>query len=67
MSDDLRDQLIDLEVKLAYQDRLVRDLDQLVRELAVRLETTERELATIKQSLPRDVALGPAGEKPPHY
>jgi uncharacterized coiled-coil protein SlyX len=58
---------LDLEVKLAYQERLIRDLDQLVREFAARLDQAERELAQIKQALPPPVPLGPINEPPPHY
>ncbi|HET9624637.1 MAG TPA: SlyX family protein [Kofleriaceae bacterium] len=58
---------LDLDVKLAYQERLIHDLDALVRELADRLVKTERELAEIKQALPAPVPLGPANERPPHY
>lgn len=64
----LADQLIDLEVKLAFQDRLIRDLDALVRELGTRLDATQRELEALKQGLRSpEAALGPATEKPPHY
>ena len=58
---------LDLEVKLAYQERLIHELDQLVREFAERLDKTERELAQIKQALPPPVPLGPIHEPPPHY
>jgi hypothetical protein len=37
-------------VRIAYQDRLVCELDVLVRQLADRLSATERELKTLKQS-----------------
>jgi hypothetical protein len=58
---------LDLDVKLAYQERLIHDLDALVREFADRLAHTERELAQIKQAPPAPVPLGPANERPPHY
>lgn len=64
----LADQLIDLEVKLAFQDRLIRDLDALVREFGTRLDATQRELEALKQSVRSpEVSMGPANEKPPHY
>ncbi|HEY4243517.1 MAG TPA: SlyX family protein [Kofleriaceae bacterium] len=61
MADD--DKYMDLEIKLAYQERLIRDLDALVRQFAVRLETTERDLKELR------AALGPTArnEPPPHY
>lgn len=64
----LAEQIIDLEVKLAYQDRLIKDLDALVRELGGRLDATQRELDALKQSLRSpEVSLGPANDTPPHY
>lgn len=58
---------LDLEVKLAYQERLIRELDALVRELGDRLAKTERELAELRQAMPSPVPLGPINEPPPHY
>ncbi|HEY5933278.1 MAG TPA: hypothetical protein VIU61_01510 [Kofleriaceae bacterium] len=57
------EQLVDLEVKLAYQDRAIRELDQLVRALVTRLEVVERELGELKQVAPA----APLHERPPHY
>lgn len=58
------DDLIDLEIKLAYQERLIRELDALVRSYVTRLETVERELRELRSALPTDVA---GNERPPHY
>jgi uncharacterized coiled-coil protein SlyX len=66
MADELADRMIDLEVKLAYQDRLIRELDAVVRELGLRLDATERELKELKQGV-APPAVGPADEPPPHY
>jgi len=58
------DAIIELEIRIAYQDRKIDELDTLVRTLAMRLETTERELAEVKK------AIGPEDshtERPPHY
>lgn len=58
------ERLVDLEIRLAYQDRKVEELDQLVRSLVTRLETTERELAEVK----REITPQPhTNERPPHY
>jgi uncharacterized coiled-coil protein SlyX len=66
---DHAEQIVDLEVKLAYQERLIRELDAHVRELGDRLIKTERELIEIKQAIKTggEVPLGAATEKPPHY
>ena len=64
MDDD--DKLIDLEVKLAYQERLIKELDTLVRGFADRLDVVERELREVKAAIGSPVAIGP-NEPPPHY
>jgi uncharacterized coiled-coil protein SlyX len=58
---------LDLDVKLAYQERLIHQLDTLVRELGTRLDVAERELRQLKQAMPSPVPLGAANEPPPHY
>lgn len=58
---------LDLDVKLAYQERLIRELDALVRELGARLDKAERELAQLKQAMPPPLPLGAIDEPPPHY
>ena len=58
----------DLEIKLAFQDKLVRELDELVRTLAERLSAAERELKTLKDAIVSPATpLGAANEPPPHY
>lgn len=61
MSDD--DRFIDLEVKLAYQERLIHDLDALVRDFATRLAKVEGELDQLKRGTAQPVV----SEPPPHY
>ena len=62
------DRLTDLEIKLAYQDQLIRELDALVRSFGDKLDTTVRELEALKQSLRSpEIPVGPASDKPPHY
>jgi uncharacterized coiled-coil protein SlyX len=58
---------LDLDIKLAYQERLIHELDALVREFAARLDKAERELAEIKQAMPPPLPLGALNEPPPHY
>jgi uncharacterized coiled-coil protein SlyX len=62
------DRFVDLEVKLAYQERLIADLDALVRAFGDRLDRTERELAQVKQTLVSPPGtVGSQNEPPPHY
>lgn len=67
-SESVDERILDLEVRIAYQDRLVRELDALVRQFADRLDAAERELKTLKQSLisPNE-GIGAGNERPPHY
>jgi uncharacterized coiled-coil protein SlyX len=58
------ERLVDLEIRLAYQDRKLEDLDGLVRTLVNRLESTERELAEIKRAMAPEEH---PSERPPHY
>lgn len=65
---DTDERFLDLDVKLAYQERLIRELDAHVRELGDRLVATERELREIKQTIKTgELPLGAQNEKPPHY
>ena len=49
------------------EERLIRELDGLCRELADRVAQAERELRAVKAALPAPVPVGPANERPPHY
>jgi len=62
------DRFLELEIKLAYQEKLIRELDALVRSFGDKLDRTDRELAALKQSIRSpEVPVGPANDKPPHY
>ena len=58
---------LDLDVKLAYQERLIHELDALIREFAARLDKAERELEQLKQAMPPPLPIGAIDEPPPHY
>ena len=58
----------DLEIKVAYQDKTIADLEALVRTLGVRVDERARDLAQIKQAVRSpEVPTGPQNEPPPHY
>lgn len=63
------ERLEDLEVKVAYQDRLIGELDALVRTFGTKLDEAMREVKALKEALRTggEVPIGPVGEKPPHY
>ena len=60
--------LIELQERIAYQDRLIAELDDVVRSFTVRVEGLEREVIRLRTAV-LDAALpsGPANEAPPHY
>lgn len=65
---ELTERLTDLEVKVAYQDRVITALDDVVRRFAAKVETLERELGELRAGAKSPPPpLGPAGEPPPHY
>jgi len=62
------ERLTDLEIKVAYQDKLIADLEALVRSFGVRLEELSRDLKQLKDAVRSpEVPMGPANEPPPHY
>lgn len=63
----LREELIDLEVRLAFQQRTVAELDALVRTLYTRVERLEKEVALLRAGGDAGPPIGPANEPPPHY
>jgi uncharacterized coiled-coil protein SlyX len=62
------ERLTDLEIKVAYQDKTIADLEALVRSLGVRVAELSRELTQLKEAVRSPEAPpGPANERPPHY
>ncbi len=59
--------LHEMEVRLAYQDHLLAELDGVVRSFALRVERLERELSDLKESTGASLEVGAGDEKPPHY
>jgi uncharacterized coiled-coil protein SlyX len=64
----MEDRLTDLEIKVAYQDKTIADLEALVRGFGVRIDQMARELDQLKNGMKSpEVPVGPQSEKPPHY
>ncbi len=57
---------MELEIKLAHQERLLADLDDVVKAFATRVETLERELKELRDTSGA-MPIGSANEPPPHY
>lgn len=64
----MEERIVELEVRLAYQDKIIADLDEVVQSFASRVEQLERELELLKETVKEGVPdVGPQDEKPPHY
>lgn len=64
MSQDQR--IAELEIRLTYQIDLCKQLDDVVREFAERVERLEFQLEQMKASLHQE-PIGPHDDPPPHY
>ena len=62
----LEERIVDLEVRTAYQDKLIAELDEVVRELSTHVESLESLLKDLKDSA-NAAPVGPADDPPPHY
>ena len=65
----VEDRIVELEIKVAYQERLIADLDAVVRDFTARVETLTRQLEQVQELALAGSTdeIGPADEKPPHY
>ena len=62
------ERIMELESRVALQDRTIADLDEVVRLFADRVERLERRLAELAEELSTDREdVGPHDEQPPHY
>ena len=68
MSDDKR--VEELEVKLAFMEKLVQELDEVVRELANQVDVVRDDVGTLRAQVMSDSEHKPSAtdqEPPPHY
>ena len=56
----------DLEARVAYQDKLLADLDDVLRVFCNRVERLERHISELQDSVGSQ-EIGPGDDKPPHY
>lgn len=60
------DRLTDVEIKLAFAERRIDELDDVVRGMSENLDVLIKEVKRLRrQAEPSDAP--PANEKPPHY
>lgn len=63
------ERIIELETRVAYQDKLLADLDEVVQVFAKRVETVEKKLRLLeeKQKNAYQGEIEPHHSPPPHY
>jgi SlyX protein len=67
MSDD-PERLMELEIRLAHQERTIDQLHDVVLGLRKELESVQRKFGEIEAKLESDAnEVGPANERPPHW
>lgn len=65
-TDNLR--FVELETRLAYQDRTIEDLNEVVIGLRADLDSLRRELGRLERKIDQGGdEIGPANERPPHW
>jgi SlyX protein len=58
----------ELEVRIAHQDNIIADLNDMITVQWKKIETMERQLRRLGEELEAmDSADAPANQKPPHY
>ena len=65
----MSDSIVELEVRVAYQDKLIADLDEVVRGLGAQVVDLQRKIAELTDRVESggDLPPGPHDEAPPHY
>ncbi|MCA9715414.1 MAG: SlyX family protein [Myxococcales bacterium] len=61
--------IVELEIRSAYQEQRLVELDDVLREFADRVVALERQLAELREQLTQEPGspIGPADDPPPHY
>lgn len=63
----MQDRIIELEMRIAHQDRTIADLDDVVREFADRVAALEKQVRELRESSGAGGDIGPDEGPPPHY
>jgi SlyX protein len=61
------DRIIELEIRIAHQDKVIAALDEVVAAFAARVEKLELQLAAVRKAGEGLDPVGPPDEPPPHY
>ena len=59
---------MNLEVKVAFQEHQIGELNDVIREMADRIDDMQRDLRSLKETVSASAKLGDQkNERPPHY
>jgi uncharacterized coiled-coil protein SlyX len=61
------ERIIELEIRIAHQDKVIAALDEVVSAFAARVERLEQQVDALRKLDGGLVPVGPADEPPPHY
>ena len=61
------ERIIELEIRIAHQDKVIAALDDVLRVFTARVERLEQQLDAMRKSTGDLGVVGPADEPPPHY
>jgi SlyX protein len=63
--------IIDLETRIAHQDLLLEELNQVVYKQQLQIDALETQMGVLVKRIQEEAAsareIGPANDKPPHY
>ncbi len=64
----MEERIVELEVRVAYQDRIIAELDEVLRSFTSQVQELQRELGELRELIKSDQPeIGPADDAPPHY
>lgn len=64
----MEERIMELEVKVAFQEHQIGELNDVIMELAFKLEELRRDLSSVMQTVAAQQELGDQkNERPPHY
>lgn len=65
---ELEQAVVDLQMRVTYQDKVIADLDEVVRAFSTRVEALERRIVELEERVEAgEPEVGPQNDPPPHY
>lgn len=67
MSDTVNERFMNIEMKIAYQEKLIADLNEVLLKRGREIDQLTRRLASLENLAREDSPENPGHERPPHY